>query len=152
MDGPGEELNDVGHEGTLSDLVEGVQKMARTVAMKWKMVGLIPRDGVEIKVDGYELTLRGAVGKALVLALPRCLFDGAAPFQSVIRRAMEIAREQTGLRDVLAVEEGVEFLRLVPVDLDDRISEALGECESCCLNNETDKKRVFEVLKSKLLA
>lgn len=118
--------------------------------MKWKTVGLIPKDGMEIKVDDYEMTLRGAVGKAVVMALPPCLFKGGAPFQSVIRRARAIAQESTGIEDVLAVEEGIEFLRLVPVDLDERISKALGECDACCLNDETDRKRVFEALKSAL--
>lgn len=119
--------------------------------MKWKLVGAIPRDGLTIKVDGFEMTIRGAIGKAAVMALPRVFFElGVDNQTSILRRSIEVAQKASGLEDVLAVEEGVEFLRLVPVDLDERISEALGECESCCLDNEEDRKRVMETLRSKL--
>lgn len=121
--------------------------------MKWKLVDLVPRDGMTVRAtEEVEITIRGSIGKAVIVALPASLFaEDVEVFRDVIDRARETAQRVTGLTDVLAVEEGVEFFRLVPVDLDERISEALGECESCCLDDKTDRMRVMKTLKAKLI-
>lgn len=114
--------------------------------MKWKLVGLVPQDGMEVRTAKEEtVVLRGSIGKATVVSMPKNLFYGG-DVEAVIERVRKVAQELTGIDDVLIVQEGVEFFRLVPEGLDELINEAMGECESCCLDNEQDRTRLRETL------
>jgi hypothetical protein len=121
--------------------------------MKYRLVAALPQDGIPIDVgEGQSVLLQGGVGRASIVVVPRAYFDGLGPeaFGKFVERTRETILGVAGIRDVLIVCDDTKFMRLVPEEeyeeLSERVDKALTGVEACCLDDEEDRARVVAAL------